>query len=72
MGTNRKVLAKGLKYMGWSLPLLFMGPTIIHSSFKNQDHPFYIPVLGLGIIFCLLAIYLIFLGLKTIMKSLFD
>ncbi|OIQ15369.1 MAG: hypothetical protein BM557_11410 [Flavobacterium sp. MedPE-SWcel] len=71
MGTDRKILAKGLRYMGWSLPLLFMGPTIINSSFKNQDHPFYIPVLGLGIIFCVVAIYLIFLGLKTVMKSLF-
>ena len=72
MGTNKKILVKGLKYMGWALPLFFIGPTIIHSSFKNQGHPLYIPVLGLGIIFCLLGIFLMALGLKTIMKSLFD
>lgn len=72
MGTNKKVLAKGLKLMGWALPLLFIGPVVIHSSFKNQGHPFFIPVLGIGIIFCFLAILLASKGLRTIMKSLFD
>ncbi|MEL1244323.1 DUF6095 family protein [Flavobacterium sp. DGU11] len=72
MGTDKKVLVKGLKYMGGALPLILMGPVVIHSSFKNQGHPFFIPVLGLGIIFCALAILLMFLGLRTIMKSLFD
>ncbi len=72
MATNKTVLVKGLKYMGWALPLFFIGPTIIHSSFKNQNHPLYIPVLGLGIIFCLLAIIMVVMGLKTIIKSLFE
>jgi Family of unknown function (DUF6095) len=72
MATDKKVLAKGLKYMGGALPLILIGPVVIHSSFKNQGHPFYIPVLGLGIIFCILAILLVFLGIRTIMKSLFN
>ncbi|MGX7668538.1 DUF6095 family protein [Flavobacterium pedocola] len=58
--------------MAFALPLMFIGPSIVHSSFKNQNHPFYIPVLGLGIIFCLLSIFLLFRGIQTIMKSLFD
>lgn len=63
---------KGIRYLSGALPLLFLGPVVIHSSFKNQNHPFFIPVLGFGILFCILAILLIFLGLRTIMKSMFD
>lgn len=70
MATDKKILVKGLKYMGWALPLMFLGPVVIHSSFKNQEHPLFIPIIGLGIIFCLLAILLMAFGLKTIMKSL--
>ena len=72
MGTNKKVLMKGIKYLGWALPLFFMGPVIIHSSFKNQEHPFYIPILGVGITLCLLAIVFVFMGLHTIMRSMFN
>jgi hypothetical protein len=72
MATNKKLLAKAIKYLGWALPLFFIGPVVIHSSFKNEAHPYFIPVLGIGIIFCLLAMVLLFMGIKTIMKSLFD
>ncbi len=58
--------------MAMALPLLFLGPSVIHSSFKNQEHPLYIPILGLGIIFCMLSIFLMFKGIQTIMKSMFD
>ena len=72
MATNKKILAKGLRYMFWALPLLFLGPSVIYNAFMNKNHPFFIPVFGLGIIFCFMAILLMFSGLKTIMKSLFD
>ncbi|MEW5675893.1 DUF6095 family protein [Flavobacterium enshiense] len=72
MATDKQILVKGVRYLGFALPLMFIGPSIIHSAFKNQSHPFYIPVLGVGIIFCLLSIFLMFRGIQTIMKSLFD
>jgi hypothetical protein len=72
MSTNKEVLYKGIKLLGYALPLLFIGPSVIHMSFKNQSHWLYIPVLGLGIILCILSIFLIFKGIKTIMRSLFD
>jgi hypothetical protein len=72
MSTNKEVLYKGIKFLGFALPLMFIGPSIIHMSFKNQNHSLYIPVLGLGIILCVLSIFLIFRGIQTIMKSLFD
>lgn len=72
MSTNKEILYKGIKYLGFALPLMFIGPSVIHMSFKNQNNSFYIPVLAIGIILCLLSIYLIFKGIQTIMKSLFD
>ncbi|MFK7050498.1 MULTISPECIES: DUF6095 family protein [Flavobacterium] len=72
MSTNKDILLKGIKNLAMALPLMFIGPSVIFSSFKNQNHPFYIPVLGLGITICLLSIYLMFKGIQTIMKSLFN
>lgn len=72
MATNRKLLTKGIKYLSGSLPLLFIGPIIINSSFKNQSHPYYPFVLGLGILIAAIAVYLGFKGINTIIKSLFD
>ncbi|WP_159799071.1 DUF6095 family protein [Flavobacterium sp. MK4S-17] len=72
MATDKKILVRGLKYLGWALPMFFIGPVVIHSSFKNQGHPLYIPVLGIGIIICLSGIWYMFLGIRTIMKSLFE
>ena len=72
MATDKKILVKGLTRLGWALPMFFLGPVIIHSSFKNEGHPMFIPVLGIGIIICLAAMLLMFMGIRTIMKSLFD
>ncbi len=72
MPTDKKILMRGLRRMGGALPLFFIGPIVIHSSFKNQNHPLYIPILGLGIILCVYAIVLMFVGLKTILKSMTD
>lgn len=72
MHTNKQLLLKGIRYLAFALPLMILGPVVINSSFKNEGHPFYIPILGLGIIFCLGFIFLVFKGIQTIMKSLFD
>jgi hypothetical protein len=70
--TNKEVLGKGIKYLAGALPLIFIGPSILHSAFKNQDHPLYIPVLILGLLACAGAIFLMFKGIGTLMKALFD
>ena len=74
MATDKKILMKGIRYLSGALPLFFLGPVILHSSLKrpNHDHPLFIPILGLGIIFCILAIFLLFVGIRTIIKSMFD
>lgn len=72
MGTNKDILAKGIKYLAGALPLLFIGPTLIYNAFMNQQNVWHYLVLGIGIIACIAAMYLMFIGLKTIMKSLFN
>lgn len=69
---NKKVLNRGIRYLAMALPLLFIGPVIIHSSFKNQNNPLFYPVLGFGILVCLTAMWFMFLGLKTVTNSIFD
>lgn len=70
--TNKKVLNRGIRYLAMALPLLFIGPVIIHSSFKNQNNPMFYPVLGFGIVVCLTAMWFMFLGLRTVTNSIFD
>ena len=72
MATNKELLSKGIKYMAGALPLLFIGPSVIYNAFMNKENGWHYLVLGIGIVFCLIAMLLMFLGLKTIMKSLFN
>lgn len=72
MFTNKKIIAQGIKYLAAALPLLFIGPVVINSSFKNQDSPYYELVLAIGILICALAVYCMFKGVNTIVKSFFE
>ena len=70
--TNKALLGKGLKFMAGALPLIFIGPVVLFGSFKNQDHPWFIPVLIIGLLALIGAIFLLFKGISTIMKAIFD
>lgn len=70
--TNKKVLATGIKYLAGALPLAMIGPSVLYSAFNNQGHPLYIVVLILGILASIAAIFLMFKGILTVVKSLFD
>jgi hypothetical protein len=72
MNTNKDLLSKGIKYITISLPCLFIGPAVIHFAFINKLQTLYYLILAIGIGTCLSAMILIFLGLNTIMKSLFN
>ncbi len=69
--TNRDILTKGIKQMGICLILMFAGPTLLHLSLNNKDKPLYIPLLIVSIILCISAITLLFIGINTIMNSIF-
>ena len=70
--TNRNLLVDGLKTMGLTLFLAFLGPFILHAGFSNPDKPLYIPLVIAGVLICGAAIYFGFKGIRTIMDSLFE
>ncbi|MDQ7916396.1 DUF6095 family protein [Mesonia sp. MT50] len=70
--TNKEVLFKGVRYLAGALPLMFIGPSVIYSAFNNREHPLYVAVLILGILACGGAMFLIYKGINTIMKAMFD
>jgi hypothetical protein len=72
MSTNKPLLAKALKYLSGALPLLFLGPAVIHNAFMNQKNNWHYLVLAVGIGLSLFGVYCLFVGLKTVMKSLFN
>ena len=72
MATDKKILMQGITYLGWALPFMGIGPLVLFNAFQNQKHPFFIPVLGIGIIICACAVLLAFKGINTIVKSLFE
>lgn len=72
MATNKELLSKGIKKLAWALPAFFIGPTIVHFAFINQLQPTYYLILGFGIAICIAGIIMLFLGIKTMMKSLFN
>ncbi len=69
--TDKDVLVKGIKTMGITLVLMFLGPSLFYVAFSNSEKPLYIPILILAATLCILAIYFAFKGLKIIMDSIF-
>ncbi len=72
MSTNRTVLSKGIKYLVFALPLLFIGPSVIYNAFINEQNVWHYLVLAVGIFLSGLAVYFMYKGLQTIMKALFN
>lgn len=72
MSTNKELLSKGVKYLAWALPFLFIGPSLIYNAFINKENVWHYLVLTIGIIICIGSVYLIVIGLKTMMRSLFN
>jgi polyferredoxin len=71
MGTDRKILNKGISYLAWALPLMFIGPSAIYNAFINKQNVWHYLVLAIGIAGCFGAVYFMFIGLRTIIKSMF-
>ena len=69
--TDKDILTKGLKQMGICLVLMFAGPTLLHLTLDNKEKPLYIPLLILAILLCISAIAFLFIGINTILNSIF-
>ena len=72
MPFNKELLDKGIKYMLYALPLMFIGPSVIYNAFINKQNVWHYLVLAFGIVFCFLAVYFMFKGIKTLTDALFE
>lgn len=71
MRTDKDILVKGVKKLAYTVMLMFLAPIVIWQAFKNEAHPLYWPVLIVGIILAIAAVWMGFKGIATIMESLF-
>ena len=69
---NKELIFKGLSRLFIAILFAFTGPVIYTSAVRNEHHPFFIPVLGLGLIACILAILYGFRGIKLLVKGFFN
>ena len=69
---NKDLLFKGIKYTVGSIPIMFIGPAVIHNAFMNKHTNWHYLVLGIGIILCVLAVFLMYKGIQIMVKSIFD
>jgi hypothetical protein len=72
MSEKKDYLPKAIKYLTGALSLFFIGPSFIYNAFSNKDNNWHYLVLAIGIIGCGYGVYLMFKGLKEIMKAIFD
>ncbi len=70
--TNKDILTKGLRQMLLCLFLMFTGPTLLHLALSNKEKPLYIPLLILAVLLCIAAIAFLFIGINTILNSIFN
>jgi|TARA_A200000113_G_scaffold209954_1_gene209435 hypothetical protein len=69
---NKELIFKGLSRLFIAILFAFTGPVIYTSAVRNEGHPFFIPVLGLGLIACILSILYGFRGIKLLVKGFFN
>jgi len=72
MRTNKTLFLKGIKYIAYTIALLFTAPIVLYQAFKNETHSFYWPILIIGALLGIAAISLGFYSIKTIMDALFN
>lgn len=72
MSTDKAMLIKGIKFLGYTVFTMFLAPFVLFQAFKNQEHAFFIPVLIIGLVLAIAAISLGFYSIKVFMDALFN
>lgn len=71
MRTDKEMMLKGIKKLAFTILLMFLAPIVIWQAFKNDGHPLYWPVLIIGLLLAIYAIYSGFKGIQTVVDALF-
>tara|TARA_B100001248_G_scaffold182312_1_gene138807 strand:+ start:330 stop:548 length:219 start_codon:yes stop_codon:yes gene_type:complete len=69
---KKNKLTSGFKKLAITLFLMFTGPVILYQAFSNIGHRWYYYVLVIGLIVCILSIFTLFSGIKSIINHIFD
>lgn len=72
MHTDKDLLVKGLKFIAYTIALMFAAPVVLHQAIKNEEHAFFWPVAIVGFILAIAAIAMGFYSIKVIMEALFS
>jgi len=72
MHTDKTLLIKGIKYVAYTILLMFTAPVVMHQAFKNEGHPWFWPVAIIGIVLAIAAIALGFYSIKLMVDALFN
>jgi drug/metabolite transporter (DMT)-like permease len=72
MSINKTMLDKGIKYLLYALPLMFIGPSVMYNAFINKQNIWHWLVLAVGIFLSGLAVYFMFKGIKILTDALFE
>ena len=68
---NLSTFKKGLKNILIAFFFMFLGPTMLFQSFKNQNHPWFEIILSISLVICVIALLYGVKGLKKIVDSIF-
>lgn len=68
---KENLFSKGFKKIIQSFFFMFLGPTLMFQSLKNEDHPWFTIVFSVSIIVCIIAVVQGVRGLKNIVDSIF-
>ena len=67
---DKIALKKGLQRVFYGILAAFIGPVVIMQAFQNEGHPWYWPVLLIGLLFFCGAIGFGFWGILTLVNAL--
>ncbi len=71
MRTDKDLLVRGIRFLSYTVALMFLAPIILYQAFKNQQHPLYWPVLIVGFLLAIGAVAMGFRSIKTIVDAFF-
>lgn len=72
MAINKTLLDKGIKYLLYALPLMFIGPSVMYNALINKQNIWHWLVLAVGMILSGFAVYFMFKGVKAITDAMFE
>lgn len=71
MSKDKSSLNRGIAFLAGALPLIFIGPAVIHFAFINKQQPIFLLILFFGIAICITGVILGYKGLVKMVNSFF-